>query len=451
MRALLLRVGIDKGRSSGGCLAPIFSDATFEYIPIIEGCDSSETRTYSSMKTANGSPVLAFVPATIRDRHPHYDPEFESYTYGDPTPNKRRQLLQLKKGDLLVFYAGLDPQTKADVPRLFVIGYFTVRRVHDFDCLTPAELTSLREKLRNNAHIKRHHIDDGLVIVEGDPGESQLLSRALPLGDAFSFALRDLCEVTGYKGSLLRAIGHWADGQYSLRTKMYLEAGVPALVESDSHLFSYVLATDAGFAPNVGGGYCTLACCKPEIRRTARVGDWVMGTMPHRFGGERLSYLMRVGETLSFDEYFADARFQRKKPAFHPDGDNIYSVTDGSFVQMENRHHGIDEMAHDTRVNRVLVGSLFWYFGEDAPGLPSQLWSAIRRGRGHRRVRDCDLVRAVVSWVSSRYRPGLMGRPRDSDEAAARPSTISAFTAPAKCNSDRMCGHREKPKGRRDP
>ena len=38
----------------------------------------------------------------------HFDPEFETYTYGDPT-SKRRTLLKLNKNDLLVFYAGLTP------------------------------------------------------------------------------------------------------------------------------------------------------------------------------------------------------------------------------------------------------------------------------------------------------------------------------------------------------
>lgn len=38
-------------------------------------------------------------------------------------------------------------------------------------------------------------------------------------------------------------------------------------------LFSYIVTHDAGFAPNPFWGYCTLACCKPAIRRTANVGD----------------------------------------------------------------------------------------------------------------------------------------------------------------------------------
>ena len=43
-------------------------------------------------------------------------------------------------------------------------------------------------------------------------------------------------------------------------------------------LFSYVLRFDDGAAPNPFGGICTLTICKPAIRRSASVGDWIIGT-----------------------------------------------------------------------------------------------------------------------------------------------------------------------------
>ena len=78
-------------------------------------------------------------------------------------------------------------------------------------------------------------------------------------------------------------------------------------------LFSYVVASDSGFAPNPFWGVCTLATCKPAIRRTARVGDWVAGLSP-RASGNRLVYAMRVAEVMPIDSYFADPRFEAKKP-----------------------------------------------------------------------------------------------------------------------------------------
>jgi Nucleotide modification associated domain 2 len=40
-------------------------------------------------------------------------------------------------------------------------------------------------------------------------------------------------------------------------------------------VFSYVVTHDKGFAPNPYFGFLTLATCKPQIRKSARVGDWL--------------------------------------------------------------------------------------------------------------------------------------------------------------------------------
>jgi len=78
-------------------------------------------------------------------------------------------------------------------------------------------------------------------------------------------------------------------------------------------LYSYVVMHDTGFAPNPFFGYCTLACCKPEIRRSAQKGDWVVGLTP-KAKGNRIVYFMRVDDVMeSFADYWADRRFGVKK------------------------------------------------------------------------------------------------------------------------------------------
>jgi hypothetical protein len=42
-------------------------------------------------------------------------------------------------------------------------------------------------------------------------------------------------------------------------------------------LYSYCLRYDDRAAPNPYHGICTLVICKPAIRRTANVGDWIIG------------------------------------------------------------------------------------------------------------------------------------------------------------------------------
>src|SRR5690349_11369247 len=101
-------------------------------------------------------------------------------------------------------------------------------------------------------------------------------------------------------------------------------------------VFMYVVDRDFGFAPNPFHGYCTLATCKPRIRKNANVEDWVIG-----MGGARLRatgrcvYAMRVTEKLTFNEYWANPLYFDKKPVRNGSnkmmvGDNIYHYDEDS-------------------------------------------------------------------------------------------------------------------------
>ena len=75
-------------------------------------------------------------------------------------------------------------------------------------------------------------------------------------------------------------------------------------------LYTYVVRHDTGFAPNPYHEYCTIACCKPQIRTTAQVGDWIVGIGSAAKGrAGRAVFAMQVIETLSFEEYWDDPRF----------------------------------------------------------------------------------------------------------------------------------------------
>jgi len=108
---------------------------------------------------------------------------------------------------------------------------------------------------------------------------------------------------------------------------------------------SYTISRDYGFAPNPFWGYCTLATCKPKIRGFSVIGDYVVG-----FGGKdtgkhnKLIFVMRVEEILSFDEYWFDERFIIKKPNIYGSlkvqyGDNIYHKDEnGTWNQLIGHH-----------------------------------------------------------------------------------------------------------------
>lgn len=207
-------------------------------------------------------------------------------------------------------------------------------------------------------------------------------------------------------------------------------------------LYAYVVARDYGFAPNPFFGSCTLATCKPVIRRCAQVGDWVAGTGSKEEGlGDRLVYAMRVGETLTFDQYWADPRFRLKRPNLHGSlkqafGDNIYHrvPSSGRWCQAKSHHSHSNgqinsaNLKKDTRANRVLVSDWFVYFGKDAVEIPARFRqgkqeTVIRQGQGHLVKFRPGFKEDFIQWVLSLRQEGLRGEPMEFREQLAKTGT----------------------------
>lgn len=196
-------------------------------------------------------------------------------------------------------------------------------------------------------------------------------------------------------------------------------------------IFSYVVAYDSGFAPNPFFGYCTLATCKPKIRKLASVGDWLLGTASNRQGvcrGGHLVYAMRVDEALTLDEYWSDDRFRRKRPSMHGSyrmacGDNIYhrASDDEDWTQSESFHSKQDgsrnqeHVDRDTKVNRVLVSEQFIYFGGEGPSIPDHLRGdgLVHQGRGYAKACLEELGGRFELWIEGLGDLGYQGRPYD--------------------------------------
>lgn len=194
-------------------------------------------------------------------------------------------------------------------------------------------------------------------------------------------------------------------------------------------LFSYVVARDYGFAPNPFGGFCTLATCKPDIRRFAQVGDWVVGTgsaKQHHNGC--LVYAAKVAEVMTFDAYWVAPRFQHKKPDLRSSkklafGDNIYHRTNSGWLQLDSHHSFADgtpnerNIRNDTRANRVLIATEYAYWGGSGPQIPNNLRNYhghdICIGRGYKTHFPAGMESEFVAWFSSLQAQGYLGRPID--------------------------------------
>ena len=222
-RILLLRVGMDLGF---GGLGPLFPGGKFEYVPIPENPKKTSPRSllFSQISARFGGSGEQFVPPRHRGAPAHYDPEFGTFSYGDPTKYKRGQLLRLGRDDLLVFYAGLRPRGQRSGSRLYLIGYFTVANVHDVQAESPWPPPSL-ERLWANAHFRRQSLDPGLVVVEGSPEASRLLEIAVPLSDDSQVVLPAMQSRLGLTGSVKRAgAGRWVPAAHIAGVESWLRS-----------------------------------------------------------------------------------------------------------------------------------------------------------------------------------------------------------------------------------
>jgi len=168
VNVVLVRVGIDSG--SGGIQGPLLADGGFEFIPIPDG-HSLAGETYGNTTGRHGRRLVECFPprmqARMADVPMHTDPEWQSFSYGDPTPPKA-VLRRLQPGDLLVFYCGLQGWDFPSDPALYLVGYFEVERAGLAPEFSPSELQTL---FAQNFHVRHKALfrqqRETLVLVKG--------------------------------------------------------------------------------------------------------------------------------------------------------------------------------------------------------------------------------------------------------------------------------------------
>jgi hypothetical protein len=194
-----------------------------------------------------------------------------------------------------------------------------------------------------------------------------------------------------------------------------------------TRFYVYKCVADTGGAPCVDRGLLSLCICKPDIRSTAREGDFIFA-----FGSNsetpanRLVYVAEVTEKLTQGEYYLLEEYQDRS-------DCIYErALNGRFMIREDaRHHGskeamIKDIGRPPRYRRAnsLVSTNFRYFGDkgtddwkaQAPLLARLVESL---GQGHR-VNLGPAVRAELLMLQKRmwtkYNRKVLGKPLHAPE-----------------------------------
>jgi len=189
----------------------------------------------------------------------------------------------------------------------------------------------------------------------------------------------------------------------------------PFIPSMASRIFLYRMMTDAGCAPNIDGGVCTLAICKPSIRRTANVGDIVIGLRarsgelgrlgPH--AEDSVLYAMIVTRKMTFAEYdaYCTADLPMKIPSDeYPMGDCQYTA-DGT---QRPGPHSPALIPTDLSGKYVLLSDPghFWYRKDPVghrltPALASMLEvEKVRRGHCVH-TSNALVVDALKAWCAS--------------------------------------------------
>ena len=186
------------------------------------------------------------------------------------------------------------------------------------------------------------------------------------------------------------------------------------------------MTRDFGFAPNPFWGICTLANCKPKIRRSAQIGDWIIGTGAITCGLEkRLIYLMEVNEIILFEEYWNNPKYISKKPLLNGSlvqihGDNIYSKHSENDWKQLNSHHSFyngkvnsRNLKTDIGGKFVLLSHNFYYFGENHIQIPNEYEEICCNNRDFIKIKNVLIANSFVEWVSKTYSNGVLGDPLD--------------------------------------
>ncbi len=188
---------------------------------------------------------------------------------------------------------------------------------------------------------------------------------------------------------------------------------------------------DTGFAPNPFYGFLTLANCKPRIRETKKIGDWIAGFTSKELNGdpvgeERLVYLMKVTNIISYEKYWNDPIYNEKKPILSSNetkkrkfGDNIYrplkinSELPQDFEQIQNVSHDNTDKIHDLGGKKILISNCFYYFGYKSVHIPLEIRPAIPKYSHPQGFRTHDVERCFkfISFIENNFNVCIVNDP----------------------------------------
>jgi hypothetical protein len=153
--------------------------------------------------------------------------------------------------------------------------------------------------------------------------------------------------------------------------------------------------------------------CKPVIRRTAEIGDWIVGlgsaNSPIGDISTSVVYAMKVTNKLTMKEYdqFCRTYLPKKLPQQRSNdyrlqkGDCIYDYSTGHYPEVRPAVHNECHREHDLGGEYALLSKHFYYFGDQPVLLPKRLHPIIHRTQGHKSIQNEPYAESFIDWIES--------------------------------------------------
>lgn len=200
-------------------------------------------------------------------------------------------------------------------------------------------------------------------------------------------------------------------------------------VAKDTSIYVYKLVHDDGGAPCVHADELSLSICKPRIRTSAQIGDWIVG-----FGGKsvadlrgRLIYVAKVTSVEAGGAYYANPKYhQRPDCVYRTDGKGGYfAIDDPRFHGQEFIPHDLGAPGHYERA-RNLLSNTFVYFGRckrpseegDLAGI-MDIYDSLPRDflKNHSEINRKRLA-SFIERIFRKYTERVYGTPTHADPSA---------------------------------
>ena len=139
-------------------------------------------------------------------------------------------------------------------------------------------------------------------------------------------------------------------------------------------IYSYKLTTDNGSAPCIQNNLLSLVICKPKIRKTAQINDYIIGISANsmNLGENKLLYIARITNKILLSDYYK--LYSNRK-------DCIY---DDKLCRLKNaKYHSCKDKKKDLSGLYALLSSDFIFFGSKSIVMPLVIKDIIPKYQGH--------------------------------------------------------------------